>query len=190
MNWNKATQATILLFLLAISSFAQILNPAKWTWQPSATSVKVGDEIDLIFKATIDKDWYIYANEFDPDCGPMLTTVTLTPDASFKVIGTLKAINSKAKHDEIFDCDVKIFEKTGEFRQKIKVLSANLKIVGIYQGQVCTEVEGKCIPFDGEFAFTGISVSGGKKTETIKVVLKTYSALLKTHLLITYQQNL
>ncbi len=170
MNWNKALNASVLLTLLAFSSYAQILTPTKWTWSVANTTVRVGDEIDLIFKVTIDKDWYIYANEFDPDCGPMLTTVTLNLDASFKVVGALKAINSTAKHDEIFDCDVKIFKSTAEFRQKIKVLSTKLKLAGIYEGQVCTEVEGKCVPFDGEFAFAGINVLGGvkeiKKSET------------------------
>jgi thiol:disulfide interchange protein len=154
--------------LISVSAYAQILTPTKWTWQPSSTTVKVGDEIDLIFKATIEKDWYIYANEFDPDCGPMHTTVTLNPDASFKVIGTLKAINPTDKHDEIFDCDVKIYKGTAEFRQKIKVLSGNLKLSGIYEGQVCTEVEGKCIPFDGEFVIAGITVSGVEKKTEIK----------------------
>lgn len=166
MNWNKTRKASVLLTLLALSSYAQILSPTKWVWQASSTSVKVGDEIELIFKATIEKDWYMYANEFDPECGPMLTTVTLNPDASFKIIGALKAIHAVAKHDEIFDCDVKIFKNTAEFRQKIKVLSANLKLSGIYEGQVCTEVEGKCIPFDGEFTFMGIRVAGsGKMSE-------------------------
>jgi thiol:disulfide interchange protein DsbD len=169
MNWNKALKFFALFTLLTFSSYAQILTPTRWTWQASQTTAKVGDEIDLVFKATIEKDWYIYANEFDPECGPMHTTVVLNPDASFKVVGTLKAINSAAKHDEIFDCDVKIFKSTAEFRQKVKVLSTNLKLSGVYEGQVCTEVEGKCIPFDGEFVITGISVSGdGKKTEIKK----------------------
>jgi thiol:disulfide interchange protein len=159
---KRLVSTSLFLLLISASAFAQILTPTKWTWQPSSSSVKVGDEIDLIFKATIEKDWYIYANDFDPDCGPMHTTVMLNPDASFKVIGTLKAINPTPKHDEIFDCDVKIYKGTAEFRQKIKVLSGNLKLSGIYEGQVCTEVEGKCIPFDGEFTVTGITVSGGE----------------------------
>jgi thiol:disulfide interchange protein DsbD len=98
----------------------------------------------------------------------MLTTVTVTPDASFKLIGTLKAINSKAKHDEIFDCDVKIFKEKAEFRQKIKVLSTKLKVSGVFEGQVCTEVEGKCIPFDGEFSFDNVNVSNRGLTKTKK----------------------
>lgn len=152
----------ILLFSLFFfsSSYGQILTPAKWTWAPSKTSVKTGDELDLIFKVTADKNWYVYANDFDPDCGPMLTTVTLEKHPSFELIGSLKAINPKAKHDEIFGCDVKIFVGTGEFKQKIRVLSKDLRLSGIYEGQTCTEIDGKCIPFDGEFSFTGITVTG------------------------------
>lgn len=160
MNWNKFLKVFALFFLLGAATYAQVLTPTKWSWKASSTSVNVGDQIDLIFNATIEKDWYIYANEFDPECGPMLTTVTFVPDASFELIGTLKAINSVAKHDEIFDCDVKIFKKAAEFRQKIKVRSTNLKLSGTFEGQVCTEVEGKCIPFDGDFVFTGITVGG------------------------------
>ena len=158
----------LIVFILLLSAqplLAQILTPAKWTWQPSKSSVQVGEELELIFNVAIDKDWYIYANDFDPECGPNLTVVTLTPDPSFKLVGTLEAIHAKAKHDEIFECDVKIFEKTGEFRQKIKVLSSNLKLSGTYDGQVCTETEGRCIPFDGEFSFTGIQVTGASKTK-------------------------
>jgi len=168
MHRYRSFNTFFLLILLSATSYAQILTPTKWSWKLSSSSIKVGDEIDIIFNATIEKDWYMYANEFDPECGPILTTVTLTPDPSFKQIGTLKAINSKAKHDDIFDCDVKIFKDKAEFRQKIKVLSTNLKVAGIYDGQACTEVDGKCIPFDGEFSFENVKVGGAKPNEEVK----------------------
>lgn len=114
----------------------------------------------MIFTVTIDDNWYTYANDFDPDCGPLLTTLHLKADASFKPIGTFRAINSKIKHDKVFDCDVKIFTGKGEFRQKIKVVSAQLKVSGTLDGQSCTDLDGKCIPFDEEFSFTDIVVSG------------------------------
>jgi thiol:disulfide interchange protein len=163
----------VIFFTLLSFTFseAQILNPVKWSWSPARTSVKTGEELELIFNVTVDRNWYVYANDFDPDCGPLLTTVTFQKHPSFELIGELRAINPRAKHDEIFDCDVKIFEGTGEFRQKIKVLGKDLKLVGEYDGQTCTEVDGKCIPFDGEFEFTGITVTGedaGKKIEEPK----------------------
>lgn len=154
--------AVWIVVLMAVPSFAQILEPAKWSWSPSKNSATIGGEIEIIFKVAVEDNWYIYANDFDPECGPMLTEVVFTQHASFKTIGTLKAINPKTKHDEVFGCDVKIFEHTGEFRQKIKILSANLSISGTYNGQTCTEA-GKCIPFDGDFTITGITVLGGKE---------------------------
>jgi thiol:disulfide interchange protein DsbD len=150
------------LFLLVTlgAGYAQILTPAKWTWAPSKTSVKTGDQLDLVFTVTIDKSWYVYANDFDPDCGPLLTTATFEEHPSFELVGGLKAINSVDKHDEVFDCDVKIFKDKGEFRQTVKVLSKDLKISGVLDGQVCTEIDGKCITFDADFSFSGISVTG------------------------------
>ena len=167
---TRFTAIFLITLLSAIAAWGQILRPVTWSWAPSKTNVKTGEEIDLIFTVRVDRNWYVYANDFDPDCGPMLTTVTLEEHPSFELVGDLKAINPKAKHDEIFDCDVKIFEGTGEFRQRIKVLGKNLRLVGVYDGQTCTELEGKCIPFDGEFEFTGISVTGNdvKKEESPK----------------------
>lgn len=149
-----------LLLLTLVTADAQILKPAKWTWAPSKTLVKTGEQLDLIFTVTIDKSWYVYANDFDPDCGPLLTTATFEEHPSFELVGGLKAINSVDKHDEVFGCDVKIFKDKGEFRQTVKVLSKDLKIAGVLDGQVCTEIDGKCITFDADFSFSGISVTG------------------------------
>lgn len=170
------TLLALSLFSLSFSQ-AQILNPAKWSWAPSKTSVKTGEEIDLVFTVVTDKNWYVYANDFDPDCGPMITTVALESHPSYELVGDLRAIKPKAKFDEIFGCDVKIFESKGEFIQTIKVLSQDLKLVGVYEGQTCTEIDGKCIPFDGDFEFTGITVTGNtlpkKKAEEPKGLKET-----------------
>jgi hypothetical protein len=159
MNLKKASAVLILFGVLTTSSFAQILEPVKWTWEASKKSVKVGDELELVFTGQVDDTWYVYANEFDPECGPILATITFTADPSVKTVGTLKAINPKTKRDDAFDCEVKILKGTAVFRQKIKVLSKNLKISGTFNGQVCTEVNGRCVQFDVEFAFTDIVVT-------------------------------
>src|SRR5687767_8552981 len=112
----------IACLFLSFSILAEILERAKWTFEESKKNVKAGEEIELIFKAKIDDNWYLYSNDFDPDCGPLLTEIVFTEIKNFEVSGVARAINSLPKHDEIFDCDVKIFKKTGEFRQKIKVL--------------------------------------------------------------------
>jgi thiol:disulfide interchange protein len=151
--------AFFLLIIAQISS-AQILKPVTWTWSLSKSSVKIGEEVEFILHAKVDDNWYIYANDFDPECGPMLTTTSFEGSTGIKLMGTLRAINPTPKHDEIFGCDVKIFKKTGEFRQTIRITAANPRIAGIFEGQVCTEVDGKCIPFDGEFMIDNVVVTG------------------------------
>ena len=159
----KPIPGILLAFLFVISPFfanSQILTPVTWQIELSKTDVKAGDEIEIIFRAAIDDVWYLYANDFDPDCGPLHTEVTFSSQANFRPVGGLKAINSIAKHDEIFDCDVKIFKKHGEFRQRIKVTGGPLNISGSIEGQVCTEIDGKCISFEEDFSFQNIRVGG------------------------------
>jgi thiol:disulfide interchange protein len=168
MHFRKALLG-IILSASVHSLAAQILQPAKWTTAVSSDKVVVGDEIELIFRATIDKDWYLYSSDFDPECGPMVTTFNFKPNTSYSLVGKIAPINPLPKHDEVFDCDVKIFKKTGEFRQKIKIRTSRPRIEGSYEYQVCTDIDGKCIPFDDEFVFDQIRASGienNGKTET------------------------
>jgi thiol:disulfide interchange protein len=158
----------ILLFLLLIVTFgqAQILEPAHWSTSTSVTEAKVGDEIDLIFSVKIDETWYLYSTEFVCEDGPLKTTFNFNPHNSYKLVGVPVPINPVDKHDEIFDCDVKIFKKKAEFRQRVKVLASRVNISGTYDFQVCTEVTGSCIPGSGDFVFNKLKVTGGTPTQT------------------------
>jgi thiol:disulfide interchange protein DsbD len=150
--------------ILATATQAQILHPAKWVTSISSEALKVGDEVDVIFRAEIDKNWYLYSSDFDASCGPRVTTFTFKTNKSFSLIGKIAPIDPILKHDEVFGCDVKIFKKHGEFRQRIKILSTDLKIEGEYEYQVCTDIDGSCIPFNEDFAFADLKVAGGATT--------------------------
>ncbi len=158
-NW---VLALIGAFAFTFSVSAQVLNPAKWSTSTTTESAKIGDELDLIFRATIDNSWYLYSSEFDCEDGPIKTTFTFRPNSSYQLVGELKAIHPIDKHDKIFECDVKIFKGAAEFRQRIKVLAANLKVEGEYEYQVCTEITGQCVPGNGEFVFDKIKVEDKK----------------------------
>jgi len=154
---------TILFQLITIISSGQILEPAKWSYSSSATSAIVGDEIELVFTATIEKNWYLYSSEFNCEDGPIKTTVTFKSDPSYKLVGPLRAINALDKHDKIFDCDVRIFKLKGEFRQKIKILSTALKVFTETEYQVCSDIDGKCIPGNEEYTFSNIKITAAIK---------------------------
>lgn len=166
-----STAKNLLSFLFVFVSFigfAQILKPSQWTASLSATNVKVGDEVELTLKATIDPGWYVYSVGFDPDCGPIPVSITLENEKDFKLIGAPRAENDKIKYDKIFECEVKTFEHTGTLRQKIKIVNENPSLKIFYDGQVCSEKEGKCVPFDGEFDFQLALTSGSAKTKEKK----------------------
>lgn len=157
-------------FLISVTAFAQIRKTTSWTFDASAKEVKVGDEIDLIFKVKVIDKWYIYSSDLADDIGPLPTEISFENNGSFEVIGDLVPVKPKKKYDDIWEAEVTYFEKEGEFRQKIKVLSADLKITGILDFQTCTDVDGQCIPGDEEFDLDFIKVSSeaSQKSEPAK----------------------
>ncbi|MDN4165564.1 cytochrome c biogenesis protein CcdA [Cytophagales bacterium LB-30] len=143
---------------LALSASAQILKPITWRLDRSQNEVQVGQELELIFKATIDKDWYLYSTDFDPELGPMVTEFNFVTNDSYELVGGIQPINPKKKYDDIWEGEYTYFSGKGEFRQKIKVKSEKLKIEGSYSYQVCSDIDGKCIPFEDDFVFDGFVV--------------------------------
>lgn len=143
----------LLFFLASTSLYAQVLKPATWSVKPSAQSVQVGDELDIIFHVDIQEDWYLYSSDFDPDLGPMVTEINFGSGSGYELVGELEPIGAKEKYDDLWEGTYTYFTEKAEFRQTIKVTSTDLKQVsGNYEYQVCTDVTGQCIPFDGEFS--------------------------------------
>lgn len=140
------------LVIFSVSGQAQILRPNTWSFHLSDEHLEVGKEVDLIFDATIDKGWHLYSSDFDPELGPMVTSFEFNPNKSFELVGGIQAINPKKGYDEIFEGDYTYFEGHGEFRQTIKVKALPLTFSGLVSYQVCTDIDGKCIPFEDDFS--------------------------------------
>ena len=158
-----------LLFLVlvfgATLAQAQILRPNEWSFELSTTDYKVGDNVDLIFNATIDRGWHLYSSDFDPELGPMVTELLFESNDSYELVGELKAINPKKAYDEIFEGDYTYFQEKGEFRQTIKVLTLPLSFTGSVNYQVCTDEtgDGRCIPFEDDFNQSSFGLKAVKK---------------------------
>ena len=170
---RKSALLLLLLLTAVASAFAQVRTTTTWSFDASQKEVKVGDEIELIFKVEVIDNWYIYSSDLDEDVGPLPTEVSFEEHSSFEAIGPLVPVEPKKKYDDIWEAEVTYFDKRGEFRQKIKVLSPDLKIQGILDFQTCTDVNGQCIPGDQEFDIKFINVSGE--------ALEDYSSLLESN---------
>lgn len=162
-----------ILFTLFMSSFAQ--NPeeiCKWSGDVSKKEINVGDEIDVIFNVIIADGWYMYSSDFDPDLGPNVTIFEFTKNPSYKLIGEVKAINPEKHYDDIWGGEYTSFEKTAQFKARVKILKANPKIVAYYEFQTCSIESGMCLPPTGNEIDFGkwVTVAGTATTETAEIV--------------------
>ncbi|KAA9331121.1 protein-disulfide reductase DsbD family protein [Adhaeribacter soli] len=151
-------------FAFRLLAPAQILQPVKWSYDVSKKEVKIGEEVELIFNAKIDPDWYLYSSDFDPNLGPTVTTFEFKKNPTFELVGKIKPVNPKKKYDDIWGGEYTYFTKTGQFRQKVKILQKNPVIKGTYDYQTCTEVDGKCIPFNDDFTFDNFTITDAPAT--------------------------
>jgi thiol:disulfide interchange protein DsbD len=155
----------MLMISAVFMSYGQIIKPIEWSQETSVSSVEINGELELVFRAVIDDNWYLYSSDFDPDLGPMITEFEFKPNDSYALIGDIQPVGQQKKYDEIWEGEITFFKKTGEFRQKIKILKQDPVIAGSYSYQVCSDIDGKCIPFDEDFVFDDIRVTAGDDVE-------------------------
>ncbi len=162
----KKSIVAFLLFILAFTVQAQMVQAPQWKHTASKTAVKAGEEIELIFTAQIQPNWYMYSSDFDPDLGPIVTTFKFLPHSSYQLVGKIKPVGAKKKYDDLWEGEYTYFTGKAEFRQKVKILQANPRIEGTYDYQVCSDVDGRCVSFEGDFKFNNIQVAAAQAEPT------------------------
>jgi len=126
------------LALLPLLTFAQLLEPIKWQ-----TSLKEGQqktEKEVVFKATIEPGWHLYAMNL-PEGGPISTSFTFESIQGGTLVGSVEA-KSKAitKFDALFDMTLSWYVTKGLFVQKVKVTDpAAFKLVGQIRFMACND---------------------------------------------------
>ena len=152
----------LLLWLgLVMSATAQIITPTHLSTAMSKPAAKVGEEVELIINARIDDKWHLYASDFSDEVGPVVFTLKFKPSPAYVLVGKLQSIKSHHEQDEVFKGEVAFWEKTGQMRQRIKVLQPGpLSIAADADYQSCTSVDGKCVPGSETLTFGPLTVTG------------------------------
>lgn len=156
-----------LIFFAAAALHAQVLVPAQWSYDVSKTEVKGGGQLDLVFRADIKPDWYLYSSDFDPNLGPQVTAFAFKPNDAYQLVGKVRPVKPKKKYDDLWGGEYTYFTEKAEFRQTVRILRANPQITGTIEFQVCSEKDGKCIPGEEEFAFGQIKLLAGTAESTV-----------------------
>jgi thiol:disulfide interchange protein len=162
MTYSRVFTILFFCLLAPVVALGQILTPTHLSTTLSKPTAKVGEEVDLIINARIDDTWHLYATDFSEDVGPVVFSLKLTPSPAYQLVGGLKSIKSHHEQDPVFKGEVAFFEKTGQIRQRIKLLQAGpLTIKADAEYQSCTTVDGRCVPGSDALSFGPLTVSGG-----------------------------
>ena len=102
-------------------------------------------DYNLVVKATIEKGWHLYSQSI-PEDGPIPTTLDLKSiDNQFQLIGSPTEGKGHTSFDKIFGMDIKYFENTATFKQRIRLLTNdNIDIIGEIEYMVCDDTQ--CLP--------------------------------------------
>ena len=125
-----------LLFFSAVVN-AQIEKPVNWKFNLEPIA---GNEYNLVFTATIDEPWHMYANDI-PEGGPIATSFNYENQNGFKLIGKLQQLsNQVVKFDPNFNMKIGMFSEKAIFKQKIEAVSAKpLVIKGYVEFMSCND---------------------------------------------------
>lgn len=148
----------ILLFILALLSHigqSQVMEAPKWKVEVQESTIAKGDTITVLFTAIIPQDWYMYSSDFDPDVGPIVTEFKFNESEQFKKLGNLEPIGQKKKYDELFEGEYTYFTKEAKFKQRFIVNLENPEINAMASYQMCSDVNGQCIPFESDISVLG-----------------------------------
>jgi len=148
-----------LLFVAALPTSAQILEPVKWSFESEQISET---EHNLIFTAKIDKGWTVYS-QFTADNGPVPTELAYESieGAELKDKATEKG-HKKEGMDKLFEVNVIKFLSDKDFviTQKVSVSDYSKPITGYLTFMTCDNT--RCLPpTDFEFTFNLENKLGG-----------------------------
>lgn len=152
------------LFVFAVN--AQIIEPVKWSFD----SKQDGNDVELIFTATIDETWHLYDTEL-PEGGPIATAVIYEDSTLFEFVGDIqKEPEPVEKFDNAFQLNVRYFSNQAVLTQKIKLKNNDpVEINGYVLFMACDDET--CLPpNEAEFSFPfngGSAVEGSAVNEEI-----------------------
>ena len=140
----------LILFFTALTlvSAAQIFDPVKWDFSQKKLSE---NEIELSFKANIDKGWYVYSQNAGE--GPVSTEFTFENSDKFILSGNVLEQDPLEEFDPNFDAVLRYFKNEAVFTQLIQVNSVeDFQINGEVYFMTCDSTQ--CLPPDAlEFTF-------------------------------------
>ncbi|WP_417870986.1 cytochrome c biogenesis protein CcdA [Winogradskyella sp.] len=152
MTAKKVLLFSLLSLFFVFNIFSQELEPVKWDYKVE----KVSDtEFILIFKANVDKGWYIYSQEApsEESFAPTTYFEFQNAEGNYQLEGKTSEPDVPTIYDKIFQEEVKKFKDEAVFKQRVTLINKSLKQIDVkVDYQTCDD--SKCIPSDFLFNFS------------------------------------
>ncbi len=173
----KRLFVTLIVTFGVLFAHAQMVNPTTWTFDSNQN----GNEVDLIFTATIESGWHLY-DTYLPEGGPIATTFVYEDSTLFEMVGEIQKVPEPEIHfDETFQMNVGYFGGKAVLTQKVKLNSSGpTELKGYVLFMSCND-ETCTPPEEAEFSFKfNQDAAPAEKTEVATDADDTSSAGGKT----------
>ena len=151
--------AFIFLFVTLLTDAQTEQDPVVWK-----TSVeKISDtEYNLIFEATILKDWHLYS-QYNPDLASLPLEITASDEKPpFELLGKASESQTFKEYSDVWTKEEIFFKDKARLVQKIKLTNKDITTIKLNLfAQVCKDV---CINLDDDYVF---SLTGEKPIEEV-----------------------
>ena len=134
------------MLLMVLTAMAQMEDPVKFT-----AEIKTGKtaEAEIVFSGRIEAGWHIYSTELGSN-GPTEASFHVNKADGIELVGKLMPRGKEKSHfDQMFGMNVRYFEGTAQFVQKIRFTKPTYTIDAYLEYGVCSDEN--CLP-PGEVA--------------------------------------
>ena len=134
------------MLLMVLTAMAQMEDPVKFT-----AEIKTGKtaEAEIVFSGRIEAGWHIYSTDLGSN-GPTEASFHVNKADGIELVGKLMPRGKEKSHfDQMFGMNVRYFEGTAQFVQKIRFTKPTYTIDAYLEYGVCSDEN--CLP-PGEVA--------------------------------------
>lgn len=141
----------LLAVLCCLPALAQMQDPVhfKTEWKNLSAT-----EAEIVFTGTIDAGWHVYSTDLE-EGGPTSATFNIENIKGAKLVGKLVPGEKEIqKMDPVFAMEVRYFEGTARFSQKIQLTGGDYQVTGYLEYGACND-ENCLPPTSVDFSFSG-----------------------------------
>lgn len=145
--------------ILCLPVLAQMQDPVQFKTEWKAIS---DNEAEIVFTGTIERGWHVYSTDLE-EGGPTSATFNIDQIKGAELVGKLTPKgNELDMMDPVFGMQVRFFEGTAVFVQKIKLTGGDYNITGYLNYGACDDQN--CMPpTNVEFTFKGKAAGSAKQ---------------------------